>query len=146
MWSIIESCRQECKFVAQDYRHENTSVTLINYHFVWIVRRRRKVLDETIEARLKVLVSDACQKLDCEIIALEVDNKDHVHLFLNAPPIYSPAQLMHRIKGYSARYLREEFSELRKLPSMWTRSYFCGTAGNVSGATIKRYVENQKSR
>ncbi len=40
------------------------------------------------------------------------------------------------LKGYTARYLRQEFSELIKMPPMWTRSYFCSTAGNVSSATI----------
>jgi len=30
--------------MGQDYRHANTSVTLINYHFVWIPRRRQPVL------------------------------------------------------------------------------------------------------
>jgi hypothetical protein len=29
---------------------------------------------------------------------------------------------------------------------MWTRSYFCSTAGNVSSSTIERYIANQKSR
>lgn len=132
--------------MSQKYRHSNTSVTLINYHFVWIVRRRRKVLNTVIEARLKELINEVCSRLDCEVIAVEVDKQDHVHLFVNAPPLYSPAQLMHRIKGYTAKVLREEFPDLMKLPSMWTRSYFCGTAGNVSGSTIKKYVENQKSR
>lgn len=121
-------------------------MTLINYHFVWIVRRRRKVLNTVIEIRLKELINEVCQRLDCEVMAVEVDQQDHVHLFVNSLPLYSPAQLMHRIKGYTAKVLREEFPDLMKLPSMWTRSYFCGTAGNVSGATIKKYVENQKSR
>ncbi|EJR64173.1 transposase [Bacillus sp. AF62] len=34
----------------------------------------------------------------------------------------------------------------RSLPSLWTRSYFVSTAGNVSTETIKQYVENQKTR
>ncbi|RLB07689.1 MAG: IS200/IS605 family transposase, partial [Deltaproteobacteria bacterium] len=28
--------------------------------------------------------------------------------------------------------------------SMWTRSYFVSTAGNVSSETIKRYIEAQR--
>jgi REP element-mobilizing transposase RayT len=42
--------------------------------------------------------------------------------------------------------LRNELLELKKIPSLWTRSYFVSTAGNVCGETIKKYVENQKSR
>ncbi|NET55820.1 MAG: IS200/IS605 family transposase, partial [Symploca sp. SIO2E6] len=29
---------------------------------------------------------------------------------------------------------------------MWTRSYFCGTAGDASTETIKKYIANQKTR
>ena len=50
---------------------------------------------------------------------------------------------MHRLKGYTARILRAEFPVLLKLPSMWTRSYFVSTAGKVSSATIRRYIEEQ---
>ncbi len=32
-----------------------------------------------------------------------------------------------------------------KLPSLWTRSYYCGTAGNMSSETIKKYIANQKT-
>ena len=42
--------------------------------------------------------------------------------------------------------LEEEFNELSKMPSLWTRSYFVSTAGNVCSETIKKYVENQKKR
>ena len=51
-----------------------------------------------------------------------------------------------QIKGYTSKILREEFSELSKMPSLWTRSYFVSTAGNVCSETIKKYVENQKKR
>lgn len=71
---------------------------------------------------------------------------DHVHAFLNCPPTIAPYQVMHKVKGYTAKYLREEFSELLKLPSLWTRSYFCSTAGNVSSETIKKYIAQQKTR
>ncbi|MBW4454218.1 MAG: IS200/IS605 family transposase [Nostoc indistinguendum CM1-VF10] len=70
---------------------------------------------------------------------------DHVHLFLNCPPTVAPHQIMFRIKGYSSYELRKNFPHLKKMPSMWTRSYFCTTAGNVSSETIKRYIENQKT-
>ena len=131
--------------MGQEYRHKNTSVTLINYHFVWCPRRRRKVLKGLIEQRLKVLIHEACQDSDLIVVALEV-MPDHVHAFLNCPPTIPPSQVMHKIKGYTARYLRQEFTELLKMPSMWTRSYFCSTAGNVSSATVERYIAQQKTR
>jgi putative transposase len=69
---------------------------------------------------------------------------DHVHLFVNCPPTIAPYQIIHRIKGRTARFLRQEFpNPLMKLPSMWTSSYFVSTAGNVSSETIQRYIEAQ---
>ncbi len=67
-------------------------------------------------------------------------------MFLNALPTLSPADIMAKIKGVTSKRLREEFPHLKHLPSLWTRSYFVSTAGNVSSQTIKRYVEQQKTR
>lgn len=61
-------------------------------------------------------------------------------------PTLSPSDIIQQIKGYTSKILREEFFELSKMPSLWTRSYFVSTAGNVCSETIKKYVENQKKR
>lgn len=131
--------------MTQDYWHENTSLSLINYHFVWIVRRRRKLLIGEIDQRLLELIRRAVESIECQVIAVE-SHLDYVHLFVQAKPILAPYQIMHKVKGFTSHALRKEFPALLKLPSLWTRSYFCGTAGNVSGDTIKRYVEEQKTK
>ena len=92
-----------------------------------------------------MLVQEICGALEIEILAMEC-NQDHVHLFLNARPTLSPTDIMAKIKGVTSKQLREEFSHLQHLPSLWTRSYFVSTAGNVSSETIQHYVENQKKR
>lgn len=126
----------------REYRHKNTSVSLVNYHFVWIVRRRRRVLTGSIKQRLDVLIHDAARELDCDVLNLAIE-PEHIHLFLNCPPNIAPSDLMHRIKGRTARMLRQEFPELMKLPSMWTRAYFVSTAGNVASSTIQKYIDAQ---
>jgi putative transposase len=131
--------------MAQEYWHENTSVSLINYHFVWIVRRRRKMLVGEVDRRLIELIRQAVVEIDCQVIAVET-HLDHVHLFLQSKPILAPYQIMHKVKGFTSHSLRKEFPHLLKLPSLWTRSYFVGTAGNVSSETVKRYVEAQKTK
>ncbi|OMH25222.1 IS200/IS605 family transposase [Bacillus thuringiensis serovar londrina] len=129
-----------------DYRRTKTTVSLINYHFVFCPRYRRKIfLNTKLEERFKDLVQEICGELDVSNVAMECD-KDHVHLFLNTPPTLSPADTMAKIKGVTSKRLREEFSHLQHLPSLWTRSYFVSTAGSVSSETIKHYVENQKTR
>lgn len=98
-----------------------------------------------MENRFKELANEICESLGIEIIALECDI-DHVHLFVNAVPTLSPADIMAKLKGKTSKILREEFDQLQHLPSLWTRSYFVSTAGNVSSETIQHYVENQKTR
>lgn len=128
------------------YRHTNTTVSLINYHFVFCPRYRRKIfLNSFVEGRFKELVNIKCKELNIEIIAIECD-KDHTHMFLNCPPTMSPSDIMQQIKGYTSKILREEVEALSRIPSLWTRSYFVSTAGNVCSETIRQYVENQKKR
>lgn len=131
--------------MAQQYRRKATSVSLINYHLVWCPRYRRKVLDGPVQERLRVLVREALAEIDCGVVALEV-MPDHVHLFATCAPTLAPCQIVFRVKGRSSRILRGEFPHLRRLRSLWTRSYFVGTAGNVSGDTIRHCIEMQNQR
>ncbi len=132
--------------MTNDYRRTKTTVSLINYHFVFCPRYRRKIfLNTKVEERFKVLVQEICSEMDSMIVAMECD-KDHVHVFLNTLPTLSPTDIMAKIKGVTSKRLREEFPHLQHLPSLWTRSYFVSTAGNVSSETIKHYVEQQKTR
>ena len=131
--------------MGQEYRRTATTVSLINYHFVFCPRYRRRVLAGGVSERLKEIIGEVAEDLNCGIVALEV-MPDHCHLFLNALPSQSPAMLIARIKGVTARRLRQEFPSLGRLRSLWTRSYFVSTAGNVSSETVKRYIEEQKRR
>ena len=84
-----------------NYRHTNTTVSLINYHFVSCPRYRRKIfLIPKVEQRFKTLVNEKCKELEIEIIAIECD-KDHVHMFLNCLPTQSPSDIMQHIKGFT---------------------------------------------
>ena len=128
------------------YRQTKTTVSLINYHFIFCPRYRRKIfLIPNVEEQFKKLVKFKCEELEIEIIAIECD-KDHTHMFLNCPPTLSPSDIMQQIKGYTSKILRQEFKELSKMPSLWTRSYFISTAENINSETIKQYVESQRKR
>lgn len=128
--------------MAQALRHKRTSISVVNYHFVFCPKRRKKVLVGAVKARLEELIPSKAAELDCQVVKLAVQ-PDHVHLFISCPPTLAPHQVVHRLKGYTSRVLRQEFPYLLKLPSLWTRSYWVSTAGNVSSATIQRYIEAQ---
>ena len=127
------------------YLHKNTSVSLLRYHFVWCPKRRRKVLVGNVAERLKELLEQKTAELGWSIVAIEI-MPDHIHLFLGTDPDVSPTQVMHALKGYTSRVLRQEFPGLQTMPSLWTRSYWVSTAGNVSAEVIQRYIAEQKTR
>ncbi len=126
-----------------DYQRGQHTVYLINYHLVWIPRRRKPVLVSRVAQRLKEIIKEVAKENHWTISALEV-LPDHVHLFVSADPNHAIRSIVRAFKGRSARILRKEFSELMKLPSMWTHSYFVSTTGNVSSETINRYIQEQK--
>ncbi|MGD0818026.1 MAG: IS200/IS605 family transposase [Methanomassiliicoccales archaeon] len=125
-----------------EYRHAATKVFLINYHIVFCPRRRKAVLTGHIKERLENIIHEVASGRHWTVIALEV-MPDHVHLFISVEPNTSPNSVVKAFKGRSSRYMREEFPELLRLPSLWTRSYFNSTAGNISSETIQKYIENQ---
>lgn len=69
---------------------------------------------------------------------------DHVHLFVRAWPADSAADIVKHCKGVTSHALRIDHPHLKRLPSLWTRSYFASTAGNVSQDTVRRYIAAQK--
>ena len=96
-----------------------------------------------IASRCQSLIEEKCQGKGWSILTLAIQ-PDHIHLFVRAYPEDSAADVVKECKGVTAFVLRKEFPELRKLPSMWTRSYFASTAGNVSQEVIARYIDAQK--
>jgi putative transposase len=66
---------------------------------------------------LKDIFYSVAKERDFEIKALKI-MPDHVHLFIS-------------LKS--------------RIPSLWTRSYFCCSVGNISDEAVKRYIEEQKN-
>jgi putative transposase len=131
--------------MAPSYIHNRGSVVILKYHLIWIPRRRRKVLVGDVADRLEVLLREKTEELGIGIEHLAI-RPDHLHLFVKAPPSLAVSQIVYRLKGYTSRVLRKEFSHLRKMPSMWTTAYFASTVRRVSEATIQRYIEGQSTR
>ena len=126
--------------------NSNTSVYNLGYHIIWCPKYRRKVLINEIENKLKEIIITKCNELDCYVHELNI-MPDHVHLFVKTKPTIAPHFLIQQIKGISSRIVRNEFKELkRKMPSMWTRSYFIESVGHISQETIEKYIQEQKNK
>ena len=55
--------------MSQQYRKTSHTVSLINYHFFWIPKRRKKVLVGDVEKRLRQIIWEVCQENNWIIIA-----------------------------------------------------------------------------
>lgn len=128
------------------YHYNSHCVYNIGYHIIWCPKYRRKVLVSGVEIRLKELLLKKAKELDVEIGNMEV-MPDHVHLFVKAPPTLAVHFIVNQLKGYSSHQLRNEIPWLKsRLPTLWSRSYYCESVGHISDDTVKRYIEDQKKK
>ena len=125
--------------IGMETRKTRHSIYNIKYHFVWIPKYRRKILIGQIKVDLESLIGECALRNDIEILSLSVQS-DHVHLFVSAPPRFSPAKLINLFKGSTSRELRKQHPQLANKDHLWTRTYYVGTAGTVSASTIEHYV------
>lgn len=97
-----------------------------------------------IEERLKQVIREVCEEHQAKIEEREV-MPDHVHLLVSVDPQFGIHRLMKLVKGRSSGLLRQEFPMLkRKLPTVWTNSYFCATTGGAPRSLIKQSSEQHK--
>ena len=128
--------------VYMDYQHEHHSVHLVIYHIIWCPKRRRKILNGPLHDRLAAIMHEVAEERNWQVIRLAIQ-PDPVQLCIRANPYTLPTDIPRLMKGRSSRLLREEFPALKRMPSLWTRSYFMRTAGHVSSEIIQRYIEAQ---
>ncbi len=118
----------------------------VKYHFVWITKYRKAILRGPVAERLRDLVREVCQSNDIEIMQGHVA-KDHVHLFVSAPPHLSPSKIMQYIKGKTSRKLMMEYQHIQKAfwgRHIWGRGYFVASSGNVTDEVIQEYIRLQQ--
>ena len=123
------------------YTHGRTCVYNINYHIVWCVKYRRKVLSQKISERLYELCHEIAKAKGFTIVNIKAGENDHVHCFVSAPPKISITQIVKYLKGISGNRLLEEFPELRKSlwkGHLWNSSYFVETISSTSEDNIRR--------
>ena len=127
--------------------HGRGYVYSIQYHIVWCVKYRHKVITEQIENKLietlnKIADDNGFQILECNTY------EDHIHLLVNCSPQHYIPDMIKALKGISARLLMKEYGEelKRKLwgGHLWNPSYFIATVSENTEEQIIKYINNQK--
>ena len=129
--------------------HGRGYVYSIQYHIVWCVKYRYKVITEQIENKLIETVNKIADDNGFQILEYNTD-KDHIHLLVNCSPQHYIPDMMKALKGVSARILMKEYGEELKKKlwggHLWNPSYFVATVSENTEEQIRKYIQNQKKK
>ena len=129
--------------------HGRGYVYSIQYHIVWCVKYRHRILIPKIENKLVEVLYRIANENNFQILECNTD-KDHIHLLINCTPQHYIPDIMQKMKGVSSRILMKEFGEVlrKKLwgGHLWNPSYFVATVSENTEEQIRKYIRNQKRK
>jgi len=120
----------------------------IYVHLVFVTKYRKKILTNEIKDLVLDTITQQCNNMKIEIIAMRIDNSDHVHLMLKLRPTHSISLVVQMLKEKSRytcwqsypHFLRTHYWHKNYL---WSKGYFCSTTGEASRETVERYINSQ---
>lgn len=143
-----------------DIRSNHNVVYRCHYHVVWCPKYRRKVITSSdlqvanppvpgdpgpVDTRLVEILQQVADEVGAVIEEIET-MPDHVHMLVSVDPTYGIGKFVRACKGRSSRLLRQEFPSLRRrIPTLWTNSYFVATVGGAPLEIVKQYIANQRN-
>ena len=114
------------------------------YHIVFIPKYRKKQLYGRLKEDVREIISTLCKYKDVEIVEGAVC-PDHIHICVSIPPKLSVSSFMGYLKGKSTLMIYDRHPELQSKWSkaFWARGYYVATVGNITEASIKKYIQEQ---
>ena len=127
-------------------RNTKHAVYDLKYHLVWVPKYRKHVFDDEMREYVKEVFRQIAEEYEFSIDIMEV-MEDHVHVFIEAPPRYSPSDIVQTMKSISAREVFKRYPKLRKqlwAHELWNDRYFVRSVGDkVTADIIRKYIEYQ---
>jgi REP element-mobilizing transposase RayT len=122
------------------------NVSLLMYHFVFVAKYRRLVINEEVDTYLK----DVCVSISkrYEIRFLEIGTEgDHVHFLIQSVPMYSPTKIAMKVKSLTAKQILSNFPTVKEElwgGEFWSDGFYVSTVGEHANETvIREYIKNQ---
>lgn len=131
-----------------DLQSNNHSVFYLNYHLVLVVKYRRKVIDDTISARLREIFEYIQPTYNITLQEWNHD-QDHVHVLFSAHPKSELTKFLNAYKSASSRLIKKEFPQIQKKlwkECFWSRSFCLISTGGAPIEVIRKYIESQGER
>ena len=128
------------------YRHNRRKYSL-KVHIVLVTKYRKQLLQGSIADDVKQKILDIANTRSYEIIAMETD-KDHIHFLLSYDATDRVCDIVKIVKQETTYYLWQKYNSILskqywKKKIFWSDGYFACSIGEVSSATIQKYIESQ---
>lgn len=128
------------------YRHNRRKYSL-KVHIVLVTKYRKQLLKGSIADDVKQKILDIANTRSYEIIAMETD-KDHIHFLLSYDATDRVCDIVKIVKQETTHYLWQKYNSVLskqywKKKIFWSDGYFACSIGEVSSATIQKYIESQ---
>ena len=128
------------------YRHNRRKYSL-KVHIVLVTKYRKQLLQGSIADDVKQKILDIANTRGYEIIAMEAD-KDHLHFLISYDTTDRVCDIVKIVKQETTYYLWQKYGSFLskqywKKRIFWSDGYFACSIGEVSSATIQKYIESQ---
>lgn len=129
------------------YYRKNRRKYMLKVHVVLVTKCRKKLLYDRIAESTKRRISELSQIYCFDIIIMETD-RDHIHLLLEYDTTVRVCDLVKVIKQQTTQYLWDRYPAFLsrhfwKRRILWSDGYFACSIGEVSSATIEKYIASQ---
>ena len=129
------------------YNRRNRRKYSLKVHIVPVIKYRKQLLKGSISDDVKQKIFDIANTRGYEIIAMETD-KDHIHFLISYHTTDRVCDIVKIIKQETTYYLWQKYSSFLskqywKKRILWSDGYFACSIGEVSAATIKKYIKRQ---
>lgn len=116
-------------------------------HIVLVTKYRKQLLKSSIADDVKQKIYDICNSKGYRIIAMETD-RDHIHFLISYDTTDRVCDIIKTIKQETTYYLWQRYPNFLsmqywKKKIFWSDGCFACSIGEVSSATIQKYIENQ---
>ena len=129
------------------YNRHNRRKYSLKVHIVLVTKYRKKLLKGSITDDVKQKILDIANTRGYEIIAMEAD-KDHLHFLISYDTTDRVCDIVKIVKQETTYYLWQKYGSFLskqywKKRIFWSDGYFACSIGEVSSATIQKYIESQ---
>jgi len=123
-----------------NYLESKMKISYINFNITFATRCNRKIFkNNEVKEMFNKECINICNTLGVTIKEISIFDY-YVNIIITSPPEYSANEIIHKIKSHTSTVIRNEITELNKLPSLWTRKYLVSTEQNVSEEVLQNFI------